>query len=85
MSVLSIRNIPDDVARALKRLAGARGQSMESLAREALVTLARPTVQQQETEFWNELRTSLGPGDADSLEQALTSLRDDGYTPPDLS
>lgn len=84
MSVLSIRNVPEDVVRALKRMAGVRGQSMESLARETLIGLVRPNLQQQEAAFWAKLRAELEPGDAEAFEAALQSLREENYTPPDL-
>jgi hypothetical protein len=84
MSVLSIRNVPEDVVRALKRMAGGRGQSMESLARETLIGLVRPTLHLQEAEFWANLRAELEPGDAEAFQDALQSLRDENYAPPDL-
>ena len=41
MSAITIRNIPEEVHDALRRLAKERGKSVESLAREALDNLAR--------------------------------------------
>jgi plasmid stability protein len=42
MSAITIRNLPDDVHEGLRRIAKARGQSVESLAREALIAVAQP-------------------------------------------
>lgn len=42
MSAITIRNLPEDVHEGLRRIAKARGQSVESLAREALIAVARP-------------------------------------------
>lgn len=81
MSVLSIRNLPEDVARALKRLAGARGQSVESLARATLVDLARPTLHAQEADFWADVRAGLKPGDAEALDAACSALDNASYQP----
>lgn len=81
MSVLSIRNLPDDVARALKRLAGERGQSVESLARETLTALALPTLHAREAEFWARVRNDLRPGDVDALETAQGELDKAKYQP----
>ncbi len=82
MSVLSIRKVPEDVARALKRLAGARGLSVESLARGALIDLVRPSLDRQEAEFWTDLRSELRPGDADALIRACRELDREAYEPP---
>ncbi len=41
MSAITIRNIPEEVHDALRKLAKERGQSVESLAREALGDLAQ--------------------------------------------
>jgi CubicO group peptidase (beta-lactamase class C family) len=40
MSAITIRNIPDDVHDALRKLAKARGESVESFARNALAEAA---------------------------------------------
>lgn len=41
MSAILIRNLPDDVHDALRKQARAAGRSVESLARETLIKLAR--------------------------------------------
>jgi plasmid stability protein len=80
MSVLSIRNLPEDVARALKRLAGERGQSVEALVRAALIQLTIPTAQTSELEFWAELRGGLKASDVEALSDACAALDDAPYT-----
>ena len=42
MSAITIRNIPEDVHAGLRRVAKDRGQSVESLAREALIAMVKP-------------------------------------------
>lgn len=42
MSAITIRNLPDDVHEDLRRIAKDRGQSVEALARDALIAVARP-------------------------------------------
>jgi plasmid stability protein len=42
MSAIAIRNLPDAAHEGLRRLAKARGTSVEALAREALIAVAQP-------------------------------------------
>jgi plasmid stability protein len=81
MPVLSIRNLPDDVARALKRIAGERGQSVEKLVRDTLTALALPTLHARESEFWTRVRNGLKPGDVDAFDSARESIDDEVYQP----
>jgi plasmid stability protein len=78
MPVLSIRSLPDDVARALKRIAGERGQSVESLVRSTLVALAMPSLHAGEEAFWSDVRSGLRRGDAEAFDEACEGLDDQG-------
>lgn len=41
MSAITIRNIPEDIHEGLRREAKVRGQSVETLAREALIAIVK--------------------------------------------
>lgn len=72
MAILTVRNVPDDVHRALRQRAAQHGRSTEAEVREILAAVVKP---QQRVLLGDALaalgrRVGLTAADVDALEQA---------------
>jgi plasmid stability protein len=80
MAMLTVRNLPDDVHRALKARAAQRGRSTEAEVREILEQVVKPQGRIQMGDALAALGRRLGLTDQDV--DLLQDLRDRGPTKP---
>lgn len=78
MAVLTVRNLPDEVHRALRLRASQHGRSTEAEVRTILETVVKPPerVRLGSRLFEMGRRARLTSADVSALEQAMNSLRD---------
>ena len=78
MAVLTVRNVPDEVHRALRLRAAQHGRSTEAEVREILTKAVKPEQRVKLGSLMVEIgrRAGLTQGDVDALEQAMDRLRD---------
>lgn len=74
MAVLTVRNLPDEVHRALRLRAARHGRSMEAEVREILAAAARPASRVRMGDALAGIGRALGLGDEDVA--AIESARD---------
>ena len=81
MAVLTIRNVPDEVHRALRLRAAQQGRSTEAEVREILESAVRPGQRVRLGSAMADIsrRAGVTSADVQALEQALDSSR--GSTP----
>lgn len=78
MPILTVRNLPDDVHRALRLLAAQHGRSTEAEVREILAQAVKPAQRLRLGDAIVALGRDLGvtAADAAALDQALAETRD---------
>jgi len=78
MAILTVRNLPDDVHRALRIRAAQHGQSTEAEVRAILASAVKPEGRVKLGTLLAEMSRSAGVSNADvlALERALDEVRD---------
>lgn len=78
MAILTVRNLPDDVHRALRVRAAQHGHSTEAEVRAILASAVKPAGRVKLGSLLAEMSSSAGLSNADvlALERALDEVRD---------
>lgn len=84
MAVLTVRNVPEEVHRALKVRAAQHGRSTEAEVRDILEAVVQPKGRVKLGTLLAEIsrRTGVTNEDVDALEQSMKELRDESPREP---